>query len=296
MLAFLIALAAAAQLPAAPPSADPAVPPAAGEVVVTARRDTANEVRDFVGALTPSPTNSTLARFETRAVCPAATGVTPAYAQAIAARMRRVAASAGVPVAKRKCLANVLVMITADKRAFIAALRAGYPMYLAGLSRADIRRIAADPAPAAAWQLAGPGLNADGVELAADPDSGMQVNKTGLAGSRISASGRPHFAGAIVVIERGALVGLTVTQVADYAAMRTFARTDPARLADAGPPTILKVLDAPMGSTVPLTLTTWDLGFLRALYDSPENVSAATQRSAIGRALAREVERAGRRD
>ena len=68
----------------------------------------------------------------------------------------------------------------------------------------------------------------------------------------------------LVVIQLDALRGLTTTQLADYAAMRVFARTQPSRLQRSTAPTILNIIDTPMNAQVPLTLTQWDLGFLRA--------------------------------
>ena len=48
-------------------------------------------------------------------------------------------------------------------------------------------------------------------------------------------------------------------------------------------------LDTPMGSAVPLTLTRWDLGFLRGLYAAPANLTAASDRSAIRRTVEAEL-------
>lgn len=89
-----------------------------------------------------------------------------------------------------------------------------------------------------------------------------------------------------------ALAGLTLVQLANYAAMRAFARTDPARLAQSAAPTILHVLDAPIGSAVPVTLTQWDLSFLRALYASSANNYATRQRSEMRRLVRDDLERA----
>lgn len=111
------------------------------------------------------------------------------------------------------------------------------------------------------------------------------MDRTTRRGSRITAPGRLHFSAAVVVVEADALDGLTTTQLADYAAMRAFAKTDPARLPPSPPPTILTVLDVPMGGAVPITLTEWDLGFLRGLYDSQANLYGAAQRSQIRRKL-----------
>jgi len=98
---------------------------------------------------------------------------------------------------------------------------------------------------------------------------------------------------AALVIERRALDGLTTTQLADYAAMRLFARTAPERLAGSTAPTILTIIEAPMGSAVPITLTDWDLAFLRGLYASHNNLYAAEHRSRISRRIANEL---GRRE
>ena len=100
----------------------------------------------------------------------------------------------------------------------------------------------------------------------------------------------------LVVIQLDALRGLTTTQLADYAAMRVFARTQPSRLERSSAPTILNVIDAPMNSEVPLTLTQWDLGFLRALYGSAENHYATQQRHEMRRLLRRELDEARRED
>lgn len=264
------------------------------EIVVTAPRLIEEEVRDFVGALTQAPANSQLSRFETRAICPAVLGMPVAMREAVVSRMRRVAISAGVPVANAKCAANVIVIVAPDKKIFIEALARRYPHYLGALTAKQVRRIAEEPGPAAAWQLAGPQLNADGVEMPFDRDSGGYVNRTTRPVSRMTAGARPQFAAAVVVVESAALNGLTTIQLADYAAMRAFARADPSRLKDSTAPTIVKVLDAPMGSAVPVTLTSWDMGFLRALYASPVNVNAPAQRSAIRRTLKKGLEIGGR--
>lgn len=258
-------------------------------IVVTGSRDLDAQVRDFVGALTPGPGTRQISRFE-RAVCPLAVGVSPGHKEAVAVRVRRIAKAAGVSVGSASCTPNVLVVVTSDKKLFIEELRKKYPYYFGGLTRDEIRRIAEEPGPAAAWQVKTM-VTQDGVTMSADPD-GVLINQTTARPSRITAPARPAFVAAAVVVESKALEGLTTTQLADYAAMRVLARTDPSRLADSSASTILKIFDAPMGSAVPITLTEWDLGFLRGLYSSPQNLRAAAQRSAIGRQLGKELEQA----
>lgn len=281
ILLSLLAATAAAQQPqptASPPS------PAPEEITVTGRVSTEQDRKDFVRALTTLSFNGQIARFEHR-VCPIAIGLPPVQAEAIAARLRTLAHGIGLAVAPRGCPANIVVAVTASKKAFIDELRRNHGDWFGDLSQADIRAIAKQPGPASAWQLQGPPVSARGTELAFDEGMGTYVNRTTESASRMTAGARPQFEGAVVVVERAVLDGLTVTQLADYAAMRAFAATDPNRVAQSATPTILHVLDAPMDSVVPGSLTSWDLAFLRSLYAAPRNLPPDAQRSAIRKGM-----------
>ncbi len=258
-------------------------------IVVTAERDRDESIRDFVGALTHISPRRQLGRFE-QSVCPIALGLTPRQGQAVAGRMRRVAQEVNLAVSGTKCVPNVVVIVTNNKQFFMQELRRRYPHYFGDLSRREIRNLASQSGPAAAWQLQSPPVSARGTELAVDPGLDLYVNRTTEAASRITSATRPQFEAAIVVVERGALVGLSATQLADYAAMRAFAGADPARVANSDAPTILRILDAPMGVEVPITMTRWDLGFLRGFYNSSRNLTNGAQRSAIGKSVVQELE------
>jgi hypothetical protein len=282
----LLAAAAFALAPAA--AAQEEAPQPDSPIVVTGTRDLDREVADFVAALTPVAGQGQLARFEAT-ICPAASGFAPAQKLAVIERIRRVAKAAKLGLGGPKCRANLVVLVTQDKKVLIETLARRHPQYLSGLSNSEIKRLARSPGPAAAWHLAGPPRNADGAELISDNGAGVYVNRTTRSQSRITQAVRPQTAAAVVVIESRALAGLTTIQVADYAAMRTLLRADPNALGTSAAPTILKVLDAPMGSEVPMTLTRWDLGMLHAYYDSPLNLRAASQRSAIRKQLGESV-------
>jgi hypothetical protein len=108
--------------------------------------------------------------------------------------------------------------------------------------------------------------------------------------SRLMPSGRPHFVSGGVVMSRSALGGVTTMQLADYGAMRLYGQTEPDKLPPTSPPTILKVIGAPMGSAIPPSLTEWDLGFLKALYGSDGLQFATMQRAAIRQRLRNELD------
>ncbi len=262
------------------------------EIVVTGNADVERQLTDFVGALTQAPGRGQLSRFET-AVCPTVVGVSPQHKDALIARIRVVAKAAGLAVGGSRCNPNVLLVVTGDKRAFLDALRKKHGYYFGEMSSSAIRRLIAEPGPAAAWQVDGPMLNAYGQEMATN--NGVAVNRTTRPDTRLSVGARPQFAAAAVVVESKALDGLTTTQLADYAAMRAFTRADPSKL-PASAPTILNILEAPMDSEIPITMTTWDLAFLRSFYAAPSNLTAASQRSQIRRTVKQELEKPDRGD
>lgn len=288
LLAALLLPSAAMAQTVPPPQAAPGAKQS--EIVVTAKRTTDDEIADFVDAFTPGPPRGQLARFEF-AVCPMASGVDAAQKAALADRIRAVARAARVPVGKAGCKPNILVIVTPDKKALILALQHKDLDYFGDLRPREVRALADSPDPAVAWHIRGPLLGADGRALDVDPGGGFYVNRTTNQGSRIAFATRPQFAAAIVVIDSHALEGLSVNQVADYAAMRTLIQTDPSRLGTSSAPTILKVLGAPMGSPVPVTLTEWDLGVLSSFYAADPNLTAASQRSLMRKGLKKEVSR-----
>ena len=286
LLAAALAMAAPAHAQRTPPAA-PAQDQAGQDVVVTGTADREQEIRDFVGALTGQvPMTGQLARFE-EAICPGVYGLSDQLKGVIAARMRRVAAEVGLRVADQGCRPNLLLMVTRDKVTFLRRLASRYPQFFDEEENSP-RRVTAQPGPVAAWH-ATIALNADGQPISVQ--GGFGVNRTTRSQSRVTAPARPAFVAAAIVVESGALVGLSAIQLADYALMRGLARTDPHDLPPNSPPTILSAIEAPMGSAVPITITRWDLGFLRGLYATPSNLRAPQQRGEIQRQVASELER-----
>ncbi len=284
---FLYSALVAANAMAAPPVSPPTD---RSTIVVTGKRNPKQDMQDFVRALTPASSGTQLSRFE-QSVCPSALGLPQHQRDAVVARMRRIAREAGIAVGGAECPPNVVVMVTQDKKVLMQALRRNYPQYFGELSQRQIRELTRQPGPAVAWQLQGPPMSANGMETFSDPKTGVHINKTMEPGSRLAAAARPQFDGAVVVVERGSLAGLTVTQLADYAAMRAFAGANPSRLGQSGTTTILRILEAPVGSAVPLSLTASDLAFLRGFYSVARNLHTSAQRSAIGRSMTKDAER-----
>jgi hypothetical protein len=277
-----------------PPQDSPLPPGEPGAIVVHGQRASEKQIRNFIRELTPAPPRGQLGRFESP-VCPAVAGLGAAQNEQVKARLRRVAEAAGMEVAKAKCHANVIVVVTRDKSALIKQLAGRRADYFPDNSRGWNYRSLADPeTPVAAWQIEQT-RGADGRQLQATRNStevgmdGVLVQRMFGSGTRVTPMARQEFAGAVVVIQADAIDGLTTVQLADYAAMRAFVRTDPSKLTESASNSILNVVTTPMGAAVPLTLTSWDLSFLRAYYASRLNNFAANQRSEMRETMQRDL-------
>lgn len=280
VLVSLIAAAMAAPLASQPaPAPQASTAPGDEAIVVTGQKESRQAIQDFVGALTKIPSYQQLSRFE-HSVCPAVYGLPKAQSDAIANRIRLIAKTIGIVVGGDRCAPNVLLVATSDKQAFLEELRKHRADDF-GITDAQIHGLEKQPGPAAAWQIQGPPMTEDGKDLDVDPSAGVVVNRTVANSSRLSEPVHPQFDGAMVVVERRALLGLTVTQLADYAAIRLLTGADPAHLGNSGAPTILHVLEVPIGGTAPITMTQWDFAFLRGYYDARRNLHTSAQRSAI---------------
>jgi len=109
------------------------------------------------------------------------------------------------------------------------------------MSDREVRQLAAGDGPAAAWQVTTL-MTADGELAAKTIGADYYTVKGTISPSRIRAASTPTFLASVVVIDIKSAAGLTLTQLADYAAMRTFADVAPERVAKVGVPSILGVL------------------------------------------------------
>jgi hypothetical protein len=286
LLSALLALSAVQPPPSiAAPSAND------GDIIVKGERIKHEQITGFIRALTNVPGGGQIGRFHA-AVCPAAIGLPKNQGDAIAERMRRVAAAAEIKVGPRTCIPNVFLIAVADKEAAIRQLSRRFPAYFGDLATRQVGQLAKDPHPAIAWQIENR-IGADGEELEKPMGTDYYVVKGTGSGSRIRAGSMPNFIASIVMVDLNAIGGLTVTQVADYAAMRAFAETDPARAKQAGSPTILTILDATDDQQIPLSLTAWDLGYLKSLYTTSNDYYASYHRGEMANVLKRELARSG---
>ena len=277
-----------------PPSDVPLPPAEQSAIVVQGQRASERQIRNFIQELTPARVHGQLGRFESP-MCPAAIGLSPVQNEQVKVRMRSVAEAAGMEVAKAKCHPNVVVIVTRDKNALLKRIGSKRGDYFPiGQSGFNYHSLLDSGTPVAAWQIEQT-RGADGRKLQEVRNSnevgrdGVLVQRVFGSATRLTPMARQEFAASVVVIQADALVGLTTTQLADYAAMRAFVRTDPSKLTASAANSILNVVTAPMGAPVPLTLTAWDMSFLKAYYASRLNNFAANQRSEMREKMSQDL-------
>jgi hypothetical protein len=270
--------------------APPAAPAQSGdEIIVQGMRVDKQKVREFIRAVTEAPYEGQLGRFHAPA-CPVAMGLSDIQNARVAERMRQVASAAGIRVAPERCKPNIFVIVAGDKKAAMDELDRRFPMYFNGMTDRQVEALKSSPAPAVAWQVSSR-LSSDGLPLE-KPLGADYYRVSGTENpSRIRSVTEPTFLASVVVIDLKSAAGLTTTELADYATMRTFAATDPERIVRTGAPTILGVLAQPDDKPLPVTLTYWDLAFLKSLYSTDNAYYARYQRDDMEQVIRQELER-----
>jgi hypothetical protein len=277
------------------PRAQPAAPePAAETIVVTGdRRD---PIAAFVEDVTVE-TGDQIAKFATP-ICPVSLGLPPGHGEVIEARMRQIGQYLGLGAAAAGCRPNVVVIVAAEGGDFVRQLRRERPDIFAALALRELRGIMRLTGPVRAWQVVEP-HGADGrpmrrisfIEGGGGPPrpvAGHGYELTGVTASRTSLPTRQDLSLSFIVLDLAAIEGLSLLQIADYAAMRALARTE-----GAGLPARRSILtlfgDRDAGAPPAAELTNWDEAYLRALYRTSNVVTAHQQRSSMSQAMRREL-------
>ncbi len=277
-----LALASAAVQAQPPETAAP------DEIVVTGQRDREEAIHAFIETVTVEA-NGQMATFRVP-VCPMSFGLPAEYNTVVADRIREVAGAAGVPLAESGCDPNLVIIVADDSRDFFDAFRRDRPTLFHALELSEIKDVQVAEGPVRAWQLVqlrgSDGRPARWVRFqVGDSVSPPRQMLDGLTPSRIQKGTRRDLSITFVVFDLAATDGLTLTQIADHAAMRTLARTEGA---DAGAPSILALFNE--GGPRADGLTTWDAAYLKSLYATNNTVSASQQQSNMARLIGEQLE------
>ncbi len=245
-------------------------PVAAALVSATAAAQPASSTAQpqaYLDAVALSDADGRMLRFETP-VCPMAYGLPDQLNSEITNRMRSVAAAAGAQVLPAGCKANLLLFVPRDRRQLLAKLRQGRPEIFGRMTDLEIAALADSAGPAVAWQVLKQ-RGADGRELSGSWREGQPLIQESVTNSRLIPSAHSVLDTSVIVLDARSAVGLTPTELADYAIMRGLSQTREPQGAGLGAATILTIFrDKERGTPAPLSLTTIDLAYLKSLYRS----------------------------
>jgi len=232
-----------------------------------------------------------LARFEDP-LCPGIIGVALNSAQDMVSLIRQNASELGLPLADgESCEPNLIVAVLEDPRAYANKLKADRPYLFTDLSREQRQAFFEAVGPTRSWNWVLtrtrdglPIYRADGLT---DPARTSMM----AAHSRIYVPTRRDIARAIVLLDRKAVQGMTVAQIADYATMRGLSG-DAAERLSMPRDSILNLFEAG-SSTRPTGLTRSDHILLQTLYSTLPNNPAAITLAMADRRIA-ETQAAGK--
>jgi hypothetical protein len=286
--AFAGALLASASA-AAQDAAEPAAAPQGDNIVVTGERSThaevsrqARDVTDIGSDIRDRP----LARIEDR-LCPGVIGLKRAGAELMIDRIRWNAERLDMWMADdTACQPNLIIAFVEDGKSEIAGLVDRKPELFETLTRPERLALLAEDGPVRVWTTAQTrtrdGMPIERRESLTNPP----VTQMWMAHSKIYLTIREDITQVVVLFDREGVRDKSIIQLADYATMRSFARTRPAQ-GDAALDTILALFDP--GHEPPLQLTDFDQAYLRSLYKEIANLPAAMKLGDVGDELERVV-------
>jgi hypothetical protein len=218
-----------------------------------------------------------LARFEDR-LCPGIVGLRVDAAETVVGLMRANFEELGLSTAPpSSCSPNVVVAFVDDGAAFLRNLSDRQDLLFADMERAERKSLLAETGPARAllkvWTRTRDGMVVSRRDSLTDPPQ-MQEQ---MAHSKIYTAHRKDIVSALVLIDRDAIGGLSLQQLADYATFRALTRTLPPE--EARGASIVGLFES--GANRPAGLTEFDRKFLDTLYSGVPNLPGSSRLAAL---------------
>jgi len=273
-------------------------------IVVTGRRPMTEEKAREVVRRMARPIDGQLARFNDP-VCPLVIGFQPEYEARVAERIREVAEAVGAGAGKEGCVNNLFVVVVDDGRGFVAELHRLHPEVFAGVSKREFAALLNDAGAARSWTHTAQTNSMGMIAAKPSPTYGSEPIKVGFQGSsihfgdvnvlrvyessNIDPSVQQAIGSAWVVLETRSTFGKTLSQLADYAAVRGLAMVRPGDLGDVD--TILALFE-PGSDAAPAKLTEFDRAYLKSLYHVQARAWSQKQVRQMADSIARESKQA----
>lgn len=285
--AALLAPAGAAAQDAGQAEAEELEVVAGEDILVTGDRPThrevsrqARDVTDIGSDIRDRP----LARVEDR-LCPGVIGLKRYAAEMMVDRIRWNAERLNMWLADdADCRPNLIIAFVEDGKSEIAGLVDRQPWLFETMTRPERLALLGEDGPVRVWTTAQTRTR-DGMPIArreslTDPP----VTQMWMAHSKVYLTIREDITQTVVLFDREGVRGKSIIQLADYATMRSFARTRPAQ-GDAALDTILALFDPDHEPAQ--QLTDFDQAYLRSVYKEIANLPAAMKLLDVGDELER---------
>lgn len=273
MRPFVVAAALAA-LPTAPALAQTEQPESDSTIVVHGGR-AADAVRDFVAEIGTSPGGTNLARWD-RKVCVGVENLAADYAQKLVDRVSLVALAVGLEPGEPGCRANILILADSDGDGLATRLVNEMPERFrpreadnTNLGRDALERFKTSGAPVRWWHVSQTVMADTGANYL--PGSSVRVRGVG----RLQANVRQEMAYAVIILDAHKIGSISFASLADYVSMVALAQVD-SEADMRGYASVLNLF-AGEGEARTARLTSWDLDYLIALYDTPGDASSASR-------------------
>jgi hypothetical protein len=223
----------------------------------------------YVHDLTRGQYGETLTRWH-EPVCPLVAGLTRPQAEFILARISEIARQVRAPLARGHCRANLFIVASLDPKALLTKWRARRADLFGYARPSLVARFIDTDRPVRVWHNTK--LDpAFGGEMAQDPDLFLGAPRTGglVTDSRIVDNAQRDTWEVLVLLDGAKVTGVKVAQLADYVALAGLTEVDLDQPPPAAP-TILHLFEADAGAAPP-GLSDWDLAYLKAVYQVPQN-------------------------
>ncbi len=263
------------------------------EVTVTAQREKLEKrITAFVNTITGPLFEGGLPLWG-RPVCTVVSGLEREQVEFVVGRVSDIARTGGVPLAGKQCLPNLYILVNSRPQELLRTMAKRNFGFTFGTSVEPMDGTPIVPSHVTIDEfISKPGpvrvLYRDAPTAAYGVRPIVKVAKVGpitYSGDTWAGNSGWYVFRVFVIIDASQLQGVTLGQLADYAALVGLAEIKPAdSLADA--PTILQLFN---GTTAaPAGMTDWDRAFLRSLYSTPPH-KPAQQRWHVAQAMTNEI-------
>lgn len=229
-----------------------------------------------------------LARFGDYA-CPGVGGLRLESAEMVVSRVRLIAEELGIPLHKEgECHPNIFIIFTKDGRADLNELERKTSQISQNTTPKERRELLEKDGPVRVFNIVETRMR-NGMTIPRARDLVNVPTGTQEGGQSLISRGiRRDITVSMVMFNREAVRGMTLHQLADYAAMRVFAQTRDATGENA-PDSILSLFDK--DAVPPEGLTDFDRAFLTTLYSSRPYIPGMGNIQRVSQTLKKQLKR-----